>query len=91
MGFALLEDEQIMRIFIEDQRREAAEEAAEKAAKKATAEATANAQKKFSENMFQKALKMLKLGRIFPEDLPSFFPELTQEDINALLIKLHEE
>ena len=87
MRFALLEDEQIMRIFIEDQCREAAEKAAEEAAENATK----IAEKKFSENIFQKALKMLKLGKISLEDLPYFFPELTQKDIDDLLVKLHEE
>ncbi|MCM1308090.1 MAG: hypothetical protein NC223_05780, partial [Butyrivibrio sp.] len=66
---SLYDEEEVMRSYIKSERYEAAQEAAQKAEQKKAKE---------------KASLMLKNGKITMEEMPVFFPELSDEEISEI-------
>lgn len=85
---SLFDEEYIQRAYHKRIAREAAEEAAAKATKEAEAKA-AKAAKEAEEasihTVMESAEKMLKAGRIKPDEISEFFPQLAAENIKSLL------
>ena len=69
--------EEILKSYIRSERYEAAQEAAQEATRRATQETTQRVVKKT-------AITMIKNGRLSVDEIPTFFPELTPDDIEDI-------
>ena len=69
--------EEILKSYIRSERYEAAQEAAQEATRRATQETTQRVAKKT-------AITMIKKGRLSVDEIPTFFPELTPDDIEDI-------
>lgn len=81
----LFDDEYIMKTYLYNKIKEASEEAAEKAAKKAAKEASEKAAK---ESAMHSAEKMLRANKLSPEEIASYFDELSLEDVLRIKEKI---
>ena len=73
----LFDEEEILMSYIRSERLEAALEAAQEATRRATQETTQRVAKKT-------AITMIKKGRLSVDEIPTFFPELTPDDIEDI-------
>jgi hypothetical protein len=73
----LFDEEEILKSYIRSERYEAAQEAAQEATRRATQETTLRVAKKT-------AITMIKKGRLSVDEIPTFFPELTPDDIEDI-------
>ena len=73
----LFDEEEILKSYIRSERYEAAQEAAQEATRRATQETTQRVAKKT-------AITMIKKGRLSVDEIPTFFPELTPDDIEDI-------
>ena len=69
--------EEILKSYIRSERYEAAQEAAQEATRRATQETTQRVVKKT-------AITMIKNGRLSVDEIPTFFPEITPDDIEDI-------
>jgi hypothetical protein len=69
--------EEILKSYIRSERYEAAQEAAQEATRRATQETTQRVVKKT-------AITMIKNGRLSVDEIPTFFPEITPDDIEGI-------
>ena len=69
--------EEILKSYIRSERYEAAQEATQEATRRATQETTQRVAKKT-------AITMIKKGRLSVDEIPTFFPELTPDDIEDI-------
>lgn len=79
----LFDQEEILRIYVEEKQKEAVKEVETKAA-----EATKIAKK---EAELKSAAELLKSGKLTAEELPQFFSSLTESDINKIKENLQKD
>ena len=72
--------EEILKSYIRSERYEAAQKATQEATRRATQETTLRATQKTKKT----AITLIKNGRLSVDEIPTFFPELTPDDIEDI-------